>query len=57
MTSVKRVTSHSKSFYSFFEIFLSDLVCVASFKSINSIALSRTKYDENNFTPTPCMQL
>ena len=57
MTSVKRVTSHSKSFYSFFESLLSDLVCVASFKSINSIALSRTKYDEDNFTPISCKQL
>ena len=56
MTSVKRVTSHSKSFYCFFERFESYLVCARSFKSINSSSVSRKKY-EDNFTPTPCKPL
>ena len=45
MNSVKSVTSHSKNFYCFFESFLSYLVCVQSFKPINSSSLSRKKYD------------
>ena len=51
------VTSHSKSFDCLFESFLSDLVCVPSFMSMNGSALSRTKYDRDNFNPTPCKQL
>ena len=35
---------------------LSYLVCVPSFKSINSISLSRKKYDGDNFTPIPQKQ-
>ena len=37
--------------------FLSYLVCVPSFKLINSNSIPRKKYDRNNFTPTPCKRL
>ena len=57
MTSIKKCTSHSKSIYYFFERFLSYLVCVPSFKSINGSSLSRKKYDGHNFTHTPCKRL
>ena len=63
MTSVKHVASYSKLFFFFFFFFfffckfLSCLVCVQSFKSINSSSLSRKKYDGINFTPTISQQL
>ena len=37
--------------------FLSYVVCVASFKSINSSSLCIKKYDGDNFTPTPCKRV
>ena len=42
-----------KKFFLLFLNFLSYLVCVPSFMSINSSSLSRKKYDGDNFTPTP----
>ena len=36
---------------------LSYLVCVLSFKSINSSSFSRKKYDRGSFIPTPCQRL
>ena len=44
-------TSNVKTFYFFFENFLSYLVCVPGFKSVNGSSLSRKKYDGDNFTP------
>ena len=44
-----------KAFIAF--LFLIYLVCVPSFKSINSRSLSRIKYDGDNFTPTPLKRL
>ena len=50
-------TSNAKTFYFLFESFLSYLVCVPGFKSINSSSLSRKKYDGDNFTPIIYNQL
>ena len=54
----------SKKYHVIFKKFLlvfwkisSYLVCVASFKSINSSSLSRKKYDGGNFTPSPRQRL
>ena len=52
MTSLKSVMSLSKNCYCFFKSFLSYLVCVPRFKSINSSFLSRKKYDGDKFPPT-----
>ena len=38
-------------------LFLSYLVYVPSFKSVDSSSLSRKKYDGDNFTPTSCKWL
>ena len=46
-----------KNFLMLIRKFLSYLICVPSFKLINSSSLSRKKYDGNNFTPTPCTWL
>ena len=49
--------SRQKVFFAFLNV-LSYLVCVLSFKSINSSFLSRKKkYDGDNFTPSPRKQL
>ena len=45
-----------KVFFAFLKV-LSYLVCVPSFKSINSSSLTRKKYDSDNFTPTPRNQV
>ena len=52
INSVKNVTSYSK-FLLLFRKFLSYLVCVPSFKSVNSSSLTSKKYDRDSFTPTP----
>ena len=46
ITSLKNVMSYSK------RKFLSYLVCVASFKSVNNSPLSRKRYGGGNFTLT-----
>ena len=46
-----------KAFYCFFERFLSYLVCVPKFKSMNSSSISRKKNNVDNSTPTPYKRL
>ena len=53
MTSVKNVMSYSNFFFLLFWKFWSWLVCVPSFKLINSSSLWRKKYDGSSFTPIP----
>ena len=48
----KKCDAILKKFLLLFWKFLSYLVCVSSFKSINSSSLSREKHDWNNFTLT-----
>ena len=47
------MSRHIWKFLLLFWMFLSNLVCVPSFKSINSSSLYRKKCDRDNFTPTP----
>ena len=55
MTLVKNVSSYQKVSFVFLKVskLLGELLCVPSFKSINSSYLSRKKYDGGNFTPSP----
>ena len=57
MTSVKIITSYSRSCYFFFENFKVTYICVKFQVNINSSSLYRKKYDGDNFTLTPRKRL